>query len=82
MILVSTGNKELHSETSLDGIRSSGHDFSDEFLINVMTSSSVKMFQGCEVSRFLFAMIAYNVSDLLKKIQKIVKKAMKPIKKL
>ena len=42
MILVSTGNKELHSETSLDGIGSSGHDFSHEFLINVLTSS-VKM---------------------------------------
>ena len=39
-------------------------------------------FQGFEVSRFLFAMITYNVSDLLKKIQKIVKKARKPIKKL
>ena len=41
--MVSTGNKELHSETNLDGIGSSGqlsgHDFSDEFLINVMTSS-------------------------------------------
>ena len=41
MILVSTGNKELHSETSLDGIGSSGHDFSDEFLINVMTSVNI-----------------------------------------
>ena len=39
MILVSSGNKELHSEISLDGIGSSGHNFSDEFLINVMTSS-------------------------------------------
>ena len=39
-------------------------------------------FQGFKVSRFLFAMITYNVPDLLKKIQKIVKKARKPIKKL
>ena len=31
---------------------------------------------------FLFAVITYNVSDLIKKIQKIVKKARKPIKKL
>ena len=36
-------------------------------------------FQGFKV---LFAMITYNVSDLIKKIQKIVKKARKPIKKL
>ena len=43
MILVSIGNKELHSETSLEGIGSSGHDFIDEFLVNVMTSSSVRM---------------------------------------
>ena len=43
MILVSTGNKEPHSETSLDGIGSSGYVFSDEFLINVMTSSFVRM---------------------------------------
>ena len=36
-------------------------------------------FQGFKV---LFAMITYNVSDLIKKIQKIVKKPRKPIKKL
>ena len=52
MILVSTGNKELHSETSLDGIGSSGHDFSDEFLINMMTSSSVKMLNSVIVDMF------------------------------
>ena len=33
-------------------------------------------------STFLFAMITYNESDLIKKTQKIVKKARKPIKKL
>ena len=47
-------------------------------LINlVRLSFKVSRFQG-----FLFAMITYNVSDLSKKIQKIVKKARKPIKKL
>ena len=51
MILVNTGNKELHSETSLDGIGSSGHDFSDEFLIvvtsvNILNSVVVDMFSG------------------------------------
>lgn len=51
MILVSTGNKDLHSQTSLDGIGSSRHDFSDEFLINVMTSS-VRMLNSVIVEKY------------------------------
>ena len=52
MILVSTGNKELHSETSLDGIGLSRHDFSDDFLIvitssvNMLNSVIMDMFSG------------------------------------